>query len=205
VFVSGSAVGYYGPLDDRIATEDQPAGADFLADVCRQWEAEAARASTFTRVAMVRTGLVLARKAGALPKMLPPFWLGAGGPVGSGRQYWPWIHHQDWVDLVRWIIRSPSVSGPVNLSAPHPSTNANFARSLGRAIHRPAILPAPAFAMRLILGEMADALLLSGQRAIPANAERLGFKFTYPQLDEALKQIFGTQRTTQGPQSTQSQ
>lgn len=191
VFVSGSAVGYYGPLDDRIVTEEQPAGSDFLAGVCREWEGAAVQAAPSARVVCIRTGLVLAREGGALPKMLPPFWFGAGGPVGSGRQYWPWIHRQDWIDLVRWIIESPSVSGPINLTAPSPETNAAFAAALGRALHRPAFMPAPAFAMKLLLGEMAEALLLSGQRAVPAKAERLGFTFSYAGLDNALRAIFG--------------
>jgi uncharacterized protein (TIGR01777 family) len=192
VFVSGSAVGYYGPLDDRIATEETPPGRDFLANVTTQWEAEAARAvSTRTRVACLRSGLVLERDGGALPRMLPPFRFGAGGPVGSGRQYWPWIHRQDWIDMVRWVLTTPAAAGGINLTAPEPVTNAEFARALGRALHRPALLPAPAFALRLVLGEMADALLLSGQRAVPAKAERLGFSFRYPRLDEALRAIFG--------------
>jgi len=191
VFVSGSAVGYYGPRGDDIATEDAPAGTDFLADVCVRWEAEASHATTpRTRVALVRTGLVLDRRGGALPRMLPPFWFGAGGPVGSGQQYWPWIHLRDWVDLVRWIVRSANVSGPINVTAPTPATNAEFARTLGRVLRRPAVLPAPAFALRLLLGEMADALLLSGQRAVPAKAERLGFNFRYRDLDDALRSIF---------------
>ena len=191
VFVSGSAVGYYGPLGDEMATEEHAPGADFLADVCRQWEAEAMRNDHVTRVVCIRTGLVLERDGGALPQMLPPFRIGVGGPVGSGRQYWPWIHRRDWVDLVRWTIQSPQSSGPINATAPNPATNSVFARALGHALHRPALMPAPAFALKLLLGEMADALLLSGQRAIPAKAERLGFRFTYTQLDEALKAIFG--------------
>jgi uncharacterized protein (TIGR01777 family) len=189
VFVSASAVGYYGPLGDEIAAEDHAPGSDFLADVCVQWEREAARAGTRTRVVSIRTGLVLDRKGGALPKMLPPFWFGAGGRVGSGRQYWPWIHHQDWVDLVRFAIRTPSVTGPINLTAPTPVTNADFASALGRALHRPAFLPTPGFALRLLLGEMADALL-SGQRAVPAKAERLGFKFAFSDVDTALRRLF---------------
>ncbi len=138
----------------------------------------------------VRTGLVLARDGGALPKMLPPFRVGAGGPVGSGRQYWPWIHRQDWIDLVRFAIRHPAVTGPLNATAPAPVTNAEFAHALGRALRRPAFLPAPAFALKLLLGEMAEALLLSGQRAVPAKAERLGYVFTFRQLDDALRSIF---------------
>jgi uncharacterized protein len=190
VFVSGSAVGYYGPLGDETVTEDHPAGADFLASVCVQWEQEAARASDRTRVVSVRTGLVLAREGGALPQMLPPFKLGAGGQVGSGRQYWPWIHRDDWVALVRWAITNAAVAGPLNATAPNPVTNKAFAGAVGRALHRPAFMPAPAFALRLLLGEMADALLLSGQRAIPAKAERLGFKFRFTHVDEALNEIF---------------
>lgn len=193
VFVSGSAVGYYGPLGDQPAGEDTPAGSDFLARVCVQWEAEAERAaSAATRVVCVRTGLALEKDGGALPQMLPPFKFGVGGSIGSGRQYWPWIHRQDWVDLLRWILRMPAVSGPINASAPNPVTNAEFARALGHALHRPAFMPAPAFALRLLLGEMADALLLSGQRAVPTKAARLRFTFAYPNLDDALRAIFKT-------------
>lgn len=191
VLVSGSAVGYYGALGDEIATEEHAAGADFLADVCKRWEAEAAGVTARpTRVVIVRTGLVLARHGGALPKMLPPFWFGAGGPIGSGRQYWPWIHLDDWIALLRWTLSSPSAGGPFNLTAPNPETNANFSHALGRAMHRPSFMPTPAAAMRMILGEMADALLLSGQRAIPAKAERAGYRFKYARLDDALSAIF---------------
>lgn len=194
VFVSGSAVGYYGPLDDRRVTEDAAPGGDFLAGVCVQWEAEAARAAERTRVVCVRTGLVLERDGGALPPMLPPFWFGVGGPVGSGRQYWPWIHRQDWIGLVRFAIDNPAVSGPFNVTAPQPVRNAAFAKALGRALHRPAFLPAPGFALRLLLGEMAEALILSGQNAVPAKAERLGYTFRYPELDGALHAIFSQSR-----------
>ncbi len=190
-FVSGSAVGYYGPLGDQIVTEEQPAGSDFLAKVCADWESEATRAAgPATRVTCIRTGLVIEKDGGALPQMLLPFKLGAGGPLGSGRQYWPWIHRDDWVALVRWTIATASATGPIHATAPNPVTNAEFSRALGRALHRPAFMPAPAFALRLALGEMADALLLSGQRAVPAKAERLGFRFRYTQLDEALRAIF---------------
>ena len=195
VFVSGSAVGYYGPLGDETATEDTPPGADFLAGVCVQWESEAMRAADApTRVVCIRTGLVLEKDGGALPQMLPPFTFGAGGPVGSGRQYWPWIHREDWIALVVWAILTPSVTGAVNVTAPSPVTNAAFARALGRVLHRPAFVPAPAFALRLLLGEMADALLLSGQRAVPAAAEQLGFRFRYAGVDEALAAIFNSER-----------
>lgn len=190
-FVSGSAVGYYGLLDDREVTEDSPPGRDFLAQVCVRWEAEAARAaSARTRVVCIRTGLVLARDGGALPRMLLPFRLGAGGPVGSGRQYWPWIHRRDWIDLVRFALDSPVVNGALNATAPLPLPNREFARALGRAIHRPAFFPTPAFALKLMLGEMAGALLLSGQRALPAKSTRLGYRFHHATLDHALADIF---------------
>jgi hypothetical protein len=191
VLISGSAVGYYGSLGDEVVTEQTPAGHDFLAIVCTRWEEEALRAaSAATRVVCIRTGLVIEKDGGALKKMLLPFALGAGGKVGSGRQYWPWIHRQDWIDLVRWTLQAPSASGPLNATAPHPVTNAAFARALGRTLHRPAFMPAPAIALRLALGEMADALLLSSQRAVPARAEALGFTFRYPHLDDALHAIF---------------
>jgi uncharacterized protein (TIGR01777 family) len=191
VLVSGSAVGYYGPLDDQFATEDTQAGSDFLARVSVQWEAEAHRAaSDRTRVVCLRTGLVLERDGGALPKMLAPFRLFAGGPVGSGRQYWPWIHRDDWIRLVRWVIEAGAASGPVNGTAPNPVTNREFAAALGRVLHRPAVLPAPGFALKLMLGEMAGALLLSGQRAIPAKAQRLGFTFRHTTVYDALRALF---------------
>jgi uncharacterized protein (TIGR01777 family) len=191
VFLSGSAVGFYGPRQDEVVDEGTPAGNDFLANVCEQWEAEASRAaSAQTRVVCIRTGLVLAREGGALPKMLPPFWLGFGGPVGSGHQYWPWIHWQDWVKLARLAIDAESISGPLNATAPEPVTNANFARALGRAMHRPSAVATPGFALKLLLGEMADALLLSGQRAMPRKAARLGHPFVFPQLDGALQDLF---------------
>lgn len=190
-FISGSAVGYYGPLGDEIVREGHVAGSDFLARVCEQWESEAIRgAGGVTRVACIRTGLALETDGGALPRMLTPFKLGAGGPLGSGRQYWPWIHRADWIALVRWAIDTPAASGPINATAPAPVTNAEFTRALGRALHRPAFMPAPAFALRIALGEMADALLLSGQRAIPAKAEQLGFRFTYSKLEDALRAMF---------------
>jgi uncharacterized protein (TIGR01777 family) len=191
VFVSGSAVGYYGPRGDERITEDSPPGSDFLATVCVRWEAEASNAaSAATRVVALRTGLVLARDGGALRAMLPPFRIGAGGPVGSGRQYWPWIHRDDWIAIVLWTVAAPDAAGAVNLTAPEPVTNADFARALGLALRRPAFMPAPAFMLRLLLGEMADALLLSGQRAVPRRAEQAGVQFVYPRLTAALKALF---------------
>jgi uncharacterized protein (TIGR01777 family) len=191
VLVNGSAVGYYGPHGDDIVTEDMRAGADFLAHVCVQWEEEAERASSdHTRLVCIRTGLVLEKDGGALPQMLFPFRVGAGGPVGSGRQYWPWIHRDDWIALVSWAIQDAGTSGPLNATAPEPVTSLDFARALGRAMHRPAFIPAPAFALRLLLGEMADGLLLAGQRAIPQRAQRAGFAFRYAHVDDALRAIF---------------
>ena len=122
--------------------------------------------------------------------MLPPFKFGAGGPIGSGRQYYPWIHRDDWVALARWCVMDTVSAGAVNATGPEPVENREFARAVGRALHRPAFMPAPAFAMRILLGEMADALVLSGQRAVPAKAERLGFTFRYRTIDEALAALF---------------
>ena len=191
LLVSGSGVGFYGPCGDEFVTEDTGAGHDFLAGVCRRWEAQAVEASSSaTRVVCIRTGIVLERDGGALPKMLPPFRFGLGGRVGSGRQYWPWIHRADWVDLIRFAIATPDVAGPLNATAPEPVTNAVFARELGRAMGRPAFVPTPRLALRVLLGEMADALLLKGQRAVPAKADRLGFTFAYPTLAPALAALF---------------
>jgi uncharacterized protein len=193
VFLSGSAVGYYGPRGDEVIAEDTPPGSDFLAGVCVQWEAEAMLAAgDRTRVVCIRTGIVLEKDGGALPQMLPPFRFGVGGPVGSGRQYWPWIHRADWIALMQWTIRTPAAAGALNATAPNPVTSAEFARALGGAMHRPAIMPAPGFALRVMLGEMADALLLSGQRAVPAQAERLGFDFRYTKVEQALGALFGS-------------
>ena len=192
VLVSGSGVGFYGPCGDEFVTEDTGAGHDFLAGVFRRWEAQAVEASSpATRVVCIRTGLVLERDGGALPKMLTPFRLGVGGRVGTGRQYWPWIHRTDWINLVRFAIDTADIAGPVNATAPEPVTNAVFARELGRAMGRPSFFPTPGLALRIILGEMAHALLLSGQRAVPAKSERLGFTFAYPTLATALAALFG--------------
>ena len=190
VFVSASAVGYYGPRHDEIVTEDSQAGDDFLASVCKDWEAAAAPATARARLVIIRTGLPLSREGGALPRMLPPFWFGAGGPVGSGRQYWPWIHLRDWVDAVRFALANDSVEGPVNLTAPSPVTNAAFAAALGRVMHRPALLRTPGLALKLLLGEMAEALLLSGQRVVPDKIRRLGYIFHFDSLDAALRDLF---------------
>jgi len=189
VFVSGSAVGYYGDRGDETLTESSPPGTDFLAGLARDWEAAAAEAANVTRVAVIRTGIVLDRKGGALPRMLPPFQMFVGGPLGSGAQYMPWIHKEDWVRLVSWTTTHEAARGPLNATSPNPVTNAEFSKALGRALGRPSFLPAPAFALRLALGEMADALLLSGQRALPVRATDLGFSFRYSTIDDALASI----------------
>lgn len=190
VFVSASAVGYYGTTGDEIRTEASPAGGDFLAGLCEAWEAEARSAERVSmRVALLRTGIVLEKSGGALARMATPFRLMAGGPMGSGRQYMSWIHRLDWIEMVRWVLGTPEASGALNLTAPTPVTNREFASALGRAMGRPALVPAPAFALRALLGEMADPLVLRGQRVVPARAQALGYRFRYPELSQALTAI----------------
>lgn len=187
LLLTSSAIGFYGDRGEDVITESAPVGTEFLAELCAGWENQAVRARSFgTRVVPVRTGLVLDPAEGALAKMLLPFRLGVGGRFGSGRQYMSWIHRDDWVSLVRWAAGVPGLDGPLNATAPYPVTNAEFARALGRALRRPASLPMPGFALRLLMGEMADALLLSGQRVTPHRALHLGFHFGYERLDAAL-------------------
>ena len=189
VFISGSAVGYYGDRGNETLTETSQPGTDFLAGLAKEWEAAANEVAQITRVALVRTGIVLDSKEGALAKMLPPFKMFVGGPLGSGTQYMPWIHRDDWVRMVSWMITAEGARGALNATSPSPVTNAEFSKALGHALNRPSLLPAPAFALRLLLGEMADALLLSGQRALPVRATDLGFSFRYSNIDEALVSI----------------
>jgi hypothetical protein len=191
ILVSGSGVNYYGVSGAEPKTEAAPAGEDFLAHVCEDWEAEARRAeSATTRVVRIRSGVVLERTGGALPKMITPFRFFAGGPIGSGRQYVSWIHRIDWVEMVRWVVETPAVTGAINATAPAPVTNREFARALGRALHRPSLVPVPAFALKLALGEIAGPLLLTGARVVPARAQALGFHFRYPEVDLAFRGIF---------------
>ena len=191
VLVSGSAVGWYGPSGDEILDEGADIGNDFSAHLCRDWEAEADKAEALgVRVCRVRTGIVLGADGGALKKMLLPFRLGVGGPMGSGRQWMSWIARDDIVALIRWLADNDSARGAYNGTAPVPVTNAEFARSLGAAVGRPAFLPAPGFALKLLLGEMAD-VLLTGQRVVPKRATAEGFKFKYPDLAPALSAILG--------------
>ena len=192
VFIQGSAIGYYGAtLDDRPIDERATGGHDFLAALAAEWEATAQPiAALGCRLAIVRTGIVLAREGGALPPLAMPFRFFAGGPVGSGRQYMSWIACDDWVSLVVWVLTTPGISGPLNATAPTPVTNAEFAAAIGRALRRPSWLPAPGFALRIALGEMATPMLLEGQRVIPARATASGFAFSYFNLDDALAHIF---------------
>ena len=191
VFISASAVGFYGTRDDEALTEESPAGSDFLAMVCESWEREASAAAGIARVVRLRTGLVLAADGGALPRMALPFRFFAGGRLGSGRQYMSWIHREDWVRMVGWALRNGDVDGPLNLTAPIPVTNAEFTRALATAMGRPALFPVPSFALHVMLGrEMADALLLGGQRAHPAKAQTLGFQFRFATIESALRSIF---------------
>jgi uncharacterized protein len=187
VLVSSSAVGFYGPRGDERVTEDAAAGDDFTAQVCQAWEREAARAGELgLRVVLIRTGVVLASGGGALAKMLPPFKLGVGGPIGGGRQYIPWVHVDDVVGLYLAALDGDDWSGPVNATGPEPVSNRDFSKALGRALHRPAVAPVPAFALKLLYGDMAE-IVLSGQRAVPAKALEHGYAFRHPDLDGALR------------------
>ena len=190
VLVCASAIGCYGSRGDEELTEGSPLGHDFLADVVRAWEAEAARAASLgVRVVSLRLGIVLSTRGGALAKMLTPFKLGLGGPLGTGRQWMSWIHIDDLIAAILQAMRRDDLSGPINAVAPEPSRNADFTRALGAALRRPAVLPAPAFALRLALGEMADALLLSSQRVGPARLSSAGFVWKHPGLDAALADL----------------
>jgi len=189
VFISGSAVGYYGAHGDELVTEQTPPGDDFLARLCVDWENEAHSAATAgTRLAVIRSGLVLGADGGALKKMVLPFKLGLGATLGSGAQYMPWIHVDDWVAFVIWLIGTDRATGAFNASAPAPVTNTAFTRTLGRVLKRPAVFHAPAFVLRIGLGELAG-MLLTGQRVVPAAAEALGFRFTYRELEPALRSL----------------
>lgn len=186
VFVSMSAVGFYGPRGDEPLDEGAESGGGFLAEVVRRWEAAAKKAETAARLVILRSGVVFGPGGGALARMLLPFRLGAGGPIGNGRQWMSWIERDDLIALILWAIDTPSARGIYNATAPHPVTSREFARSLGRALHRPAILPTPGFALRLLFGRMADEMLLAGQRVVPARATAEGFVFRYPEIDAAL-------------------
>jgi uncharacterized protein len=189
--LQGSAVGYYGPCGEELVTEDHPPGRDFLGEVCVEWEASTAEAEGLgVRRALLRTGIVLSPDGGALPKMALPFRMGVGGSLGSGRQWFPWIHVADEVGAIRFLLERDDARGPFNLTAPEPLTNRDFSRELGRALHRPSFAFAPGFALRLALGELADSLL-NGQRAVPRRLLELGYVFRYPEAPAALHNLLG--------------
>jgi uncharacterized protein (TIGR01777 family) len=190
VFIAASAIGFYGDRGDELLTESSAPGADFLALLTRDWEAESMRAVEFgARVVTLRFGIILAKNGGALPRMALPFRLGAGGRIASGKQWMSWVTLEDIVAIIGHAAATNSLSGPVNAVAPHPARNAEFAAALGRVLHRPAMFPTPGFALRLALGEMADALLLSGQRVQPEKLAQSGYRFLHPDLVPALQSV----------------
>ncbi|HUK26699.1 MAG TPA: TIGR01777 family oxidoreductase [Terriglobales bacterium] len=188
VFVSASAIGYYGDRGGEILLEESSSGAGFLAEVCRSWEAATQPAADAgIRVAQIRTGLVLSGEGGALQKMLTPFRMGVGGNVGSGQQWWSWIHVADLVGAVHYVLENDSLRGPINGVAPNSATNAEFTKTLAAVLHRPAIFPMPVFAVKLMFGQMGEELLLASQRVEPAKLVACGYRFQHAQLREALE------------------
>lgn len=193
VLVSASGIGYYGSCGDQVLTEDSPQGRDFLSHLGQEWEAEAAKAEAIgIRVVRARFGVILANHGGALPRMVRPFFWGAGGKIGSGEQWMSWVTLQDVVAILRLALENGAVRGPLNVVSPQPVRNAEFTRVLAKTLDRPALFPAPAFALRLLLGEMADELLLFSQRAMPARLQKLGYHFLHPDLPGALAAIWNT-------------
>ncbi len=189
VLIQSSAVGYYGPADDRILDEQASPGTDFLARVCVDWESSTeAVASMGVRRVVIRTGVVLSAEGGALPRMTLPFRLFAGGPLGSGKQYFPWIHIADEVAAIRFLLEREQASGPFNLAAPNPPSNREFVRDLGRVMGRPSLMPTPSFALRLLFGEMST-VLLDGQRAVPSRLQEAGYEFIFPEPVAALRDL----------------
>ena len=190
VLVSASATGIYGNRGDELLTEESQPGNDFLSNMAKDWEAEALKAEAIgIRVVLARFGIALSRHGGALPAMMLPFRFFVGGKIGSGQQWMSWITLEDVVEFLRLAIENGNVRGPINVISPQPVQNAEFTKTLADVIHRPAFFPAPAFALRLVLGEMADTLLLSSQRVLPQRLEKLGYHFLYPDLTAALKNL----------------
>ena len=190
VFVCASAIGYYGNRGDEILTESSGPGRDFLSLLARDWEAEANRAAhAGIRTAILRFGVILSAEGGALPQMIRPFKFGVGGRIGSGRQWISWIALEDVIRIIQRAIGDAALHGPVNVVAPEPIRNADFARVVGQVLHRPALVPAPKFALRLALGEMADALLLGSQRVLPEQLLKANYSFQYQDLESALRAI----------------
>lgn len=190
VFISASAIGYYGDRSDQRLTEKSEPGLGFLPDVCKEWEESVKPAhDAGVRVINLRTGIVLDKKAGALHKMLPPFKIGAGGILGTGKQYMSWIGIEDMVNAIYFLIFDSNLEGPVNLVSPNPVSNYEFTKVLGRVLHRPTIMPLPAFAARILFGEMADALLLASTRVEPEKLLEGGYKFKHSELQSALEDM----------------
>jgi len=190
--VCASAIGYYGAGGENTLTEESPAGEGFLPDVCRAWEGACAPArQAGIRVVNLRIGVVLSARGGALPRMLPPFRLGLGGPVGGGRQWVSWVSLGDLVSIVHRALTDPALEGPLNAVAPEPLRQSDFARTLGRVLRRPARVPLPAWVVRLALGEMGRALLLEGARVLPARLDSAGYSFLFPELEPALRSELG--------------
>ncbi len=191
VLVSGSAIGFYGVRGDEELDESSQRGTGFLPDVADAWEKEAEAAGKLgIRVVLLRTGVVLAREGGALPEMAKPFRAFAGGPIGGGTQWMSWIHLADEVRAIRLALDSPALAGPVNSTSPNPVRNEEFAHELGKALHRPSLIKAPAFALRAVFGEMADEVLLGGQQVMPRRLLKAGFQFNFPTLGRALADLF---------------
>lgn len=190
VFVSGSAIGYYGSRDNTPLDEQARPGSDFLAQLAIDWEQAAAKAEQAgIRTVLLRTGIVLDTNGGALKPLLLPFRLGVGGPVLPGSQYWSWIHLDDSVGLILFALENQQVRGPLNATAPEPLTNREFSKVLGKVLGRPSLFPVPGFALNLLLGEVAEPLIVNGQRVIPAKAQQSGYSFKYPTLEPALRQL----------------
>jgi len=189
VVIQASGIGYYGPRGDKGITEDAAPGRDWLAQVAVQWEDSTAAVEAMgVRRAIARTGVVLSTQGGAFPRLMLPFRLFVGGRLGGGKQWFPWIHLQDEAAAIRFLIDTNAATGPFNLAAPHPLTNAQFSRVLGQVMGRPAIIPTPAFALRALFGEMAT-LLLDGQRGVPQRLLELGFQFRFTQAEAALRDL----------------
>jgi uncharacterized protein (TIGR01777 family) len=187
VLVSASATGYYGNRGDETLTESSQPGNGFLSEIAKEWESEALKAEVLgVRVVRARFGVILSKNGGALPQMMRPFQFGVGGRIGTGKQWLSWITLDDTVAILRLALENATITGALNVVSPQPVTNADFTKILAATLHRPALFPAPAFALRLLLGEMADALLLSGQRAIPAQLQKLNHPFLHPNLPNAL-------------------
>ncbi len=191
-FISASAIGFYGDGKDEILTEESAKGAGFLPEVCAEWETEAKRAEDFgARVVYMRIGVVLAKDGGALEKMLTPFKFGVGGTIGSGKQWMSWIALTDIIAIVHFFLENENLQGAFNLTAPNPVTNAEFTKTLGKALNRPTVLPLPAFAVKLMFGEMGETLLLQGARVLPKRLEDAGYLFKFVNLEDAMKSVLG--------------